>query len=233
MPRGSWPKLPRKKIILCPACDLALEGPPLKPGQKLVCPRCGETLRTCVSNPLEKGFVLSLTGLLLFFPAVCKPLLTFGMAGYTLSGSVLDSAVKMIGAGYIFAGGMVLLTAVVIPFMKFFLLLVLCWQIYQKKAGLGTAALFRFYLHLDEWGMLEVYMIGILVTIIKMMHLVHIQYNLGFFCFIGLLLLSLVSSLWLDKHALWERIEAYRAPDPLTQEKGISLEGEIYEGPYR
>jgi uncharacterized paraquat-inducible protein A len=50
-------------------------------------------------------------------------------------------------------------------------------------------------------------MVGILVTIIKMYHLAHIQYDAGFFCFIGLLWVALGSSVVLDEHLFWRLIE--------------------------
>jgi paraquat-inducible protein A len=60
--------------------------------------------------------------------------------------------------------------------------------------------------HLDEWGMLEVYMIGILVTIVKMLHMAHVEYDMGFLCFIGLLATTLSSSATMDRALFWREI---------------------------
>ncbi|HIE07393.1 MAG TPA: paraquat-inducible protein A, partial [Desulfarculaceae bacterium] len=67
--------------------------------------------------------------------------------------------------------------------------------------------LMRIYVHLDEWAMFEVFMIGILVTIIKMHHMAHIHYDIGLFCFVGLLAATLGSSMMMDKDEFWNLIE--------------------------
>ena len=212
--KSSFSKALHSSVILCPACDLALEASKLAAGEKLLCPRCGETLCSVVTNTLDKTLALSLTGLLLFFPAVCQPLFTFSIMGQEGSGSVLGSAVEMLRNGYLFPGIMVLLTAVIIPFLKFSSLLVLTWQLKRKRGNDLCARLFRFYLRLDEWGMLEVYLIGILVTIIKMMPVVSVQYNFGLFCFVALLALTLSTPFWLDQHTLWQILEEQTPFEP-------------------
>ena len=74
------------------------------------------------------------------------------------------------------------------------------------------ALLLRSYIHFYEWGMLEVFMIGALVTIIKMHPLAHIGYEAGFFCFIALVVVTVCSSFVVDKDELWRCIENGQRP---------------------
>ena len=194
-------------VILCPDCDLAMENMPVITGSKLVCPRCRATLRAPIKNTVEKTLALSLAGLLLFIPAIHLPLLTFNVIGLESSGDILGSTIAMLRAGFVFTGIAVFLTSVIVPFVKLLLLFVVSLQIRSNSAGRKTGLLLRYYRHLDEWGMLEVYMIGILVTIIKMMHMAKISYDIGFFCFIGLLSTTLLSSTFMDEEFFWEEID--------------------------
>lgn len=61
--------------------------------------------------------------------------------------------------------------------------------------------------HLDEWGMPEVYLIGILITIIKISSMATIHYDLGFFCFLFLVLMTIASEAALDSRTFWRNIE--------------------------
>jgi len=196
----------RVDVILCPDCDLLLEAITLEAGTKIVCPRCHATLRTSVTNTVEKTMALSLTGLVLFIPAMFLPLLSFDVVGLESSGDIISSSLAMIRTGFIFTGIAVLLTSVLIPLAKLLILFTVSLQVHLQKSNRKTAIAFRLYTHLDEWGMLEVYMIGILVTIIKMMHMAKINYDAGFYCFVGLLLVTLTSSLFLDEPHFWEKI---------------------------
>ena len=196
----------REDIFLCPDCDLVIENIESQPGRKLVCPRCSATVRTFVTDTVEKTLALSITGLVLFIPAMFLPLISFDVIGLESSGSIISSAFAMIRTGFLFTGIAVLLTSAVIPLAKLLVLFVVTIQVLGGKTTRRTAVAFRLYKHLDEWGMLEVYMIGILVTIIKMLHMAKIHYDAGFFCFIGLLLTTLMSSLFLDEHYFWKKI---------------------------
>lgn len=62
-------------------------------------------------------------------------------------------------------------------------------------------------LHLEEWAMVEVYLLGIMITIIKMGDTSEITYHTGIFCFTGLVLITLAISTVIDKHLFWQLIE--------------------------
>jgi len=215
-------------VMVCPECDLLLEGMEVEPGRKLVCPRCRCRLLAPVANSVEKTLALSLTGLLLFFPGIFLPLLSLDIIGLESSGSIFTSARALVETGYVFTGVAVFLTSILIPIIKLMILFLVSLQIFFKRADRSTIFMFRSYKFLDEWGMLEVYMIGILVTIIKLLHMAKVQYDAGFYCFIGLLSATILSSVFLDEHHFWKEIarqtgacrESAPEPGSLGQEAG-------------
>ncbi len=200
-------KIHRKNLVVCPDCDLVLRYREPEPGQRLCCPRCNCTLSAPVENSVEKTMALSLTGLFLFFPAIFLPLLTLDILGLESTGSIFSSARAMVESGFVFTGVAVFLTSIVIPFVKLLLLFLVSLQLYLSRGDISTVFMFKVYRRLDEWGMLEVYMIGILVTVIKLLHMAKIEYDVGFFCFIGLLSATLLSSSFLDENYYWKEIE--------------------------
>ena len=195
------------KYLLCPDCDMLLEKVPVSYGSQLVCPRCSCILASPSENPVEKTMALTLTGLMLYLPANFLPLLTFNAIGMKSTGTIWDSWIGLSDAGFYFTGIMVLMTSILIPLVKLLMLFTVTWHIQTGRSTRKTAVIFRWYHHLDEWGMLEVYMIGILVTIIKMLHLAHVQYDMGFVCFIALLATTLCSSAAMDPAYFWEQID--------------------------
>ncbi len=193
-------------VFLCPDCDLVIPKVAIEPGEKLCCCRCGCVLDAPVENSAEKTMALSLTGLLLFVPAIFFPLLTLDILGLESTGSIYASVKSLLVSGFVFTGFAVLLTSIVIPLLKLMLLCVVSAQVCMHRGNRITVAMFRLYNRLDEWGMLEVYMIGILVTIVKLFHMASITYDTGFFCFIGLLAATLLSSSMLDENYYWNVI---------------------------
>jgi len=63
---------------------------------------------------------------------------------------------------------------------------------------------------MDEWGMPDVYLIALLVSIVKINSVATIDYNIGFFCFIFLVLMTRASTSTLDPEAFWQKIEEIR-----------------------
>ena len=194
-------------LVVCHGCDYLIEKQIVAVGRRARCPRCGTVIQRTIRNSVEKAIALSLAGLIIFFPAIYMPIMTFTVAGLHGTGNVIDAAVVLFEKDYLFVGVMVLMVSIVFPFIKLFLLFVSSMSIALGRVSQTTVEMFRTYKKLSEWGMVEVYMMGILVSIIKMYSMADIAYNTGFFCFIALVLLTISASTAVDEDYYWERIE--------------------------
>lgn len=64
--------------------------------------------------------------------------------------------------------------------------------------------------HLDEWVMLEVYMLGIIVACVKLMAMAEIKFGWGLYAFIALLIITGMLTSKLDTELFWHRIGKLR-----------------------
>ena len=194
-------------VKACPDCDLLYHESVLQSGQKLRCSRCGTTLQVFFRDSLEKTFAMSLTGLLLFIPAMIMPIMTISVLGLQGNGSVINSIIIMFKTGFPFVGTMALLASIFFPLIKLVLLFWISLSLKLQRYSANLPLIFRTYKHLSEWGMVEVYMLGILVSIIKMHSMGALDFNLGFFCFSALFLITVSSSAIVDEDLFWKLIE--------------------------
>lgn len=196
-------------VTVCPGCDMILATMPVEVpfGSRLVCPRCKLNVRNPKKNTLNRTLALSLTGLFLFIPAHFMFLLEMDALGFFDKGTVIDSMSVLYQQRYFFVSLMVLITAVLIPFVKLLLLFTVSFCLSRNIFARPLPFLFRWYCHIEEWGMTEVFLIGIFITIIKMNHTAAISYGIGFFNFVGLSLALVGSVFTLDKHHYWNMIE--------------------------
>lgn len=201
-------RIPVSELQACPVCDLLLARKRAEAGARTRCPRCKTVIRKIVGNSLEKAMAMSLAGLILFVPAVFMPIMTFSVAGLHGSGNMFDAVMVLFTEGYFFVGIMVLLVSIVFPFLKLSLLFISSISIFSGRISSTAIKTLRLYRHLSEWGMVEVYLLGILVSIVKMYSMADIHYNSGFFCFIGLVLFTVGSSAVTDNEYFWDRVEA-------------------------
>lgn len=210
-------------ITVCPGCDLVVTTEPLDIpfDSLLVCPRCRYRLHNPQKETVTRTMVLSLTGLLLFIPAHFMFLLQLESLGIFDQGSIIDSIGTLYQQKYFLVALAVLLTAVVFPLAKLLLLFTVSLCLSLKLYVKPLPIFFRWYCHLEEWGMTEIFLIAILITIIKMGPTATISYQTGFVLFAGLTMTVVCCTCTLDKHSYWNRIEelkksAGQSPPPAT-----------------
>jgi len=194
-------------LLACPDCDLLLPRIEAPGGHSSICPRCGKTINRGTADSIIKSLSLSIAGLLMYLPAILLPLMTMKSFGFSDSANILDSIVNFYVNGYYFVSFMVLISAVVFPLVLLTSIFVISVQLYRHRYPSYLTRLFRLYLHLEEWAMVEVYLLGIMVTIIKMGDSADISYNTGIFCFAGLVLLTITIATVIDVDFFWQTIE--------------------------
>lgn len=197
-------------LAACPGCDLLFETSPVDKGYHRICRRCGATVARARFNSVDRVLVFSMTGLLLYLPAILLPLMTLTSIGISVEGNVLETAVGFFAGGYPLVAIMVLMTAVVLPLVKLMLAFTSALAIRVGRQVPWSKSMLRLMCHLDEWGMLEVYLLGILVTLIKIHDMASVDYGYGLFCFTALVLLSIATSTNIDKDQFWDAIDQGR-----------------------
>jgi paraquat-inducible protein A len=198
------------QISVCPGCDLLLNKIQPTAEFTVVCPRCRHRLHVEKRNSVQTALALAITGMLLYLPANFYPILTFDILGTDATSSVFASTLSMFDQGQSMVGAIVVLTGFVFPLLTISLLFWVSTAILLEWKVSWVPDFMRWYQHLTEWAMTDVYLIGIFITIIKMGHMAEIEYNTGFFCFIGLVLTTIAAQTSVDKHLFWKLIEGDR-----------------------
>ncbi|XCN73066.1 MAG: PqiA/YebS family transporter subunit [Candidatus Electrothrix aestuarii] len=217
------------QFIICPGCDLLLESIKSTATHTAVCPRCRRRLHRKRPDSIRRTLVLSLTGLLLYLPANFAPLLTFNILGTTTQSSLFQSALSLFDQGEYLVCVLVMLTGLIFPFATLGLLfgvsagLFLGWQQKWMRDFLA------WYHHLTEWAMTDIYLIAIFITIIKMNHTASIDFNQGFFCFIGLVATTVAAQASFDPSLFWGKLDK-EASNGDKEEMKISFDNKARTG---
>lgn len=88
-------------------------------------------------------------------------------------------------------------------FAKLAVLLSIRWKI-GRSYGL---LLYRIYHHMKDWGMLEVYLMGVLVAIVKLADMASITIGLGLVCFVSLLMVQVLLEVVMSPHQIWQHCQ--------------------------
>lgn len=193
--------------MVCPGCDLLLANITDTEAQSSFCPRCGILLHKNKHNSVQKALALSLTGLLLYLPSNFLPLISFGILGTDTSASIYQATLSMFAQNQYFVGLVVIFTGLFFPLCTLACLFLVTLGLHCNRHYKWMPRLFRGYLHLSEWAMTDVFLVGILITIIKMSHSASIDFGVGFYCFLGLVFTSICAQAVVDKKMFWSRLD--------------------------
>ncbi|HSC82867.1 MAG TPA: paraquat-inducible protein A [Pseudomonas sp.] len=200
------PLPPLDKLIACHECDLLMHHPHLNEEEKATCPRCGYELVVHRAQMRRRSLALVLTALILFVPANFLPIISLNLLGQDAVDTVWSGVFGLYRSGMEGVALVVLLCSMLIPLLKLLCqLVVLLSMPYGAFRPLG-AQLYRVYHHLREWGMLEVYLFGILVSIVKLKDMADLHLGLGLACFVGLMLAQVWLEVSMSPHQVWDAL---------------------------
>ncbi len=206
-------------FLACRNCDLLLPKVQIERGKNLICPRCGTVVYKQYNNTLTRSFYISLGGLILFFPAVSLPLMTFNVFGMKESGNILQTIQTFMEKEYLLVALTMFFSIVLFPLVKFTSLAFVSFCLLKEKRPRFLRKIFKLCDYFEEWAMMEIFLLGIMVTIIKMYHSAEISFGIGFYCLIGLVILTLLRCT--NREEFWRHIENGRkqktAPPPSSQ----------------
>lgn len=193
-------------LAACPQCDLLLKTVKVEIGVKAHCPRCGYLLYRPHRHSVEKTFALSMTGLILFIPANLLPLVGIKILGNNKDGTLWSGVESLYTEGMWGLAILVFLASMLFPLLKILLSLFISGCLFFNQPSSKLALCMRYLKHLDEWAMLEVYTLGIIVACVKLESMAELRFGFGLYAFAGLLLITGMLSSNLDEYYFWQRI---------------------------
>jgi len=191
----------------CRDCDLLQQIPPLPPGGKANCARCGETLAHRRADPLDLPLALTVTATIAFAVANTMPLMGLSAVGREASTTIFGGALEMWQQGSEITAVAVAFCAVIAPAAHLLLLLTVLIAVRQPPAPRWVGELLRLTHFFQPWSMTEVMMLGILVALFKIAQLATVIPGIGMYAagaFVFLLAGVLVT---FDAHEAWARVE--------------------------
>ena len=198
------------RLVACHDCDLRVRLPALPEGGSAWCPRCGGLLRRRRRNSIERTLALTLAASVLYAVANLFPFLTFEMQGRATETTLATGVFDLWEQGVPVVALLVGFTAVAAPFAQLALLLYVLLPVYFGRVPWQMPRSFRLLRRIQPWSMMEVFLVGILVAVIKLLDLADVVPGLALWAFGGLIVVLAGALASLDPEAIWERIEVRR-----------------------
>lgn len=192
-------------MIACHECDLLQRVPPLPESGTAVCPRCETVLQRTRRNSLERTLALTIAGLALFAVAVSFPFLAFKVEAQVRETTLLTGILTLYRQGLQELAVLVLVTTVLAPLTQLLGMLYVLLPLKFGRQPPMVMHVFRWIRLMQPWSMMEVFLMGILVSIVKLAKMAKIVPGIAVFAFLALILVVAASASTLDPHAVWDK----------------------------
>jgi len=193
--------------MACPECDLMVALDPLEPGQRANCPRCGQLLTAFESDATSRALAYAVAAAILLVLANSFPFLQLRSSGLETTMTIPGASAELYRDGYGVLAGMVLAPIVLLPgsILVAAIGLLLPLRVGRKVPWLVPAA--RMVFGLNPWSMAEVFIIGVLVSLVKIGEVATVVIGVSFWAYVGFVLCFLAALRSVDRFQLWRAIE--------------------------
>ncbi len=189
--------------VACHDCDTLYPAPSLAPGTLARCRHCGAVLARNPKGGLSRPIALHLAALILLILANAFPFLALDLQGRQQGTTLSGASLALFDAGMEWLGLVVFLTTVLLPFVYTASTLYVLIGVRQKADLPGLTRLLSWLSHLRPWGMLDVFMLGVLVSFVKLNSLANVIVGPALYAYTGLILVSAVATTSIEPERLW------------------------------
>lgn len=195
-----------KSLIVCNQCDLLLKVTLLGMGGKASCGRCGNVLYRSQPDGLRRTLVFAITSAVLFLIANAFPIVTISSNGLTNSTTLIAAAYRLIEDGLSSIAILVFLTIFLMPLLEITALIYLLLPVSLGRVPPGLSIALRLMHFVKPWAMVEVFMMGLLVTITKLNAFASVSPDIALGAFVLLMLSLTLAVVNFDPHYFWKHI---------------------------
>jgi len=190
----------------CEECDAIYRRVELVSGERAYCTCCGAELYRR-GHSFSSLLALVITALIVFVIANSFPIVIVELQGNTSQTTLIGAAWTMFHIDRAFVGVLILITTFIVPLVELLLLsyVLSCISLFERRPKYLTPALRMLFLF-RTWGMVEVFLIGVLVTLVKLVGMVTVIPGVALWAF-TLLSVLLVYIAAVKIKDLWDEVD--------------------------
>jgi paraquat-inducible protein A len=197
-------------LLACHECDLLQREVPLQGGGIARCGRCGAELYRDRPASVDRSLALTAGALLLFIIANSFPILGLALQGQVINTTLFGAVERLWDEDMKSVAALVFVTTIAMPALELLALTYLLAPVRLGRVPPYFALVFRTLQAVKPWGMVEVFMLGVLVSLVKLAHMATVVPGAGMWAFFALIIVLASATSILDPHDVWARLEPAR-----------------------
>lgn len=181
-------------VDVCAECDLLLRAARLRTDQLARCPRCGAELERGTAASMRMALAAAVTGAQLWLLMNLFPLVRLTAGGMSHDTTLTGAALSLLDRGMPALALLVFVTAVAAPACEIVLAIYVLGRLDALRRSGRMGALVRWLSVIRRWNMVDVFLLGCMVAIVKLSHMAQLITGPALWACAGLIpLLSLMN----------------------------------------
>ena len=198
-------------LIACPECDLLQREIALPATETAACRRCGVELYRGSSNSLDRVLALTLAAVVLLIIANAMPIASLDLRDQHSQTTLLGAVHTLYQQDMRAVAALVFITTLLAPALE---LAAMCYMLLPLRVGYAPPLLnlaFRLAPVARVWGLVDVFMLGVLVSLIKLGKLATVEPGVALWSFGGLIVMLTAIGATYDPREIWRHAKANAA----------------------
>lgn len=182
---------------------------PERTAARCVC--CGAVLYQNRPASLARATAFSITALILMVVVHTFPFLVMDAASLRTSLTLVSAAQELIHQGSPVLGLALALFTIVTPLGVAGSLLYVCGPLLFGRIAPGATHVAKWMSKTEPWNMIEVFLLGMLVSLLKLGKVADVHFGMGFWAFGALMICMAAAAAGIDRNELWDRMEVAKS----------------------
>jgi paraquat-inducible protein A len=192
----------------CSTLSKVPKGTNLKKSE-LICPCCKSTIHSRKPNSINRTWALLIAAIILYIPANTLPIMTFTLWGDGQPDTIISGVIHLMDGGMWPLALLIFVASIFIPVLKLIILMLLMISVQTKARWKpqDRTALYRVTEFVGRWSMVDVFVIGILVSLVQFGNSANVTPGLGSLSFAAVVILTMFAARAFDPRLIWDVLE--------------------------
>lgn len=200
----------RLGLWLCPACHLLNRAPSSPVNGHCRCSRCGAPVYLRKPDSLHRTWALILAAYILYIPANLLPVSIITSLGKSQADTILSGVEALIMLDMWPVAALLFFASIVVPVLKLIILtyLLISVQCRSHWRPRDRTVLYRLTEAVGRWSMVDIFVITILITLIKMGAIANFEVGPGALAFAAVVVITMFAAMNFDPRLIWDIVDS-------------------------
>jgi paraquat-inducible protein A len=190
-------------MIACPECDLLQRVTPIAEDALARCRRCLTLLYRPLDDNLDRPLAYTLAAAVLYVIANAFPIVALELQGQSTAATLFGMAQSLYEQDMKPLAALVFFTTILVPGVQLAGMAYLLIPLRFGRVPRRLAPALRLLQAIRPWGMVEVFILGLLVSLVKLGGVANVMPGVALWSFGGLLMMIAAAVASFDARVIW------------------------------